>query len=308
MSQGAEGQADGGKAHQHSYSSLELDSSGSSGLPSILKAFTPERLTPVNNLDVGSDQTIPFLLDHPSAESLGIYEPRLMSVLTQTELSWLLSHRPKNTEVDKTAQESKAKLSSQQLTHSENSDQETESILGDDVSDTDSKGSLEAHIVHSEFVDDLKCGKLFGSSLHTLSSVGPPTILAYKQESKEKPINYEAMSPKDENILLQNLKELSEIREYWQWTSNRAIQTQLLLRNIEESSSPTNESAMSTGSGEEAPGHDAHLLQPIGVDNWKLFRDSVVSLGFDLCQFCGKSLKPLPTHKQLSTEPPETVT
>ncbi|GCB61462.1 hypothetical protein scyTo_0004096, partial [Scyliorhinus torazame] len=171
-----------------------------------------------------------------------------IAVRTQTDYSWL---------------------------HNRKKEKETDSILEGDVSDATSKGSLDGLIVHSEFIDQ-DSEKLFRPPLYTLSSVGLPTILAYKQESKQKPIDYKTITAKEMSDWLHNLGELQDVKEYWLWKRNMLVEPL-------QPSKPTRE------------------------HKWDQFRESVVSVGFDLCQFCGKNLKPLPTPKQLSTEATETL-
>ncbi|XP_067851085.1 glutamate-rich protein 6-like isoform X2 [Heptranchias perlo] len=286
-----------GRDDQESYAQVDLDSSGSSGFPSTLRGVTQEGSTTVCQLDVGTGEATPCLLDPPSAESLGIYEPLLMSVLTQTDSSWLLSRSLKKTDTSQENLEHAQEASFSSGTSDKGSESfaEIDSILEDDVSDITSKGSLEDLIVHTEFIDDIKPGTLFGSTLYTLPSVGPPTILAYKQESREKPTNYNAVIPKVKDVWLQNIKDLHDVKEYWQWTRNRAAQKEL---------AGTAKQFSQKGESADKP---QNLTKRNGEHKWTQFRETVVSIGFDLCQFCGKNLKPLPTPKQLSIETPETL-
>ncbi|XP_041060467.1 glutamate-rich protein 6 [Carcharodon carcharias] len=233
------------------------------------------------------------ILDSASTTSLSLYETPPTSVLTQTDSSWLLSQSLRK------------------------SDKETESIVEDDISDSTSKGSLDDLIAHSEFIDE-ESEKLFRPALYTLPSVGLPTILAYKHESKEKPINYKAVMPEVKSDWLQNPRELHDVKEYWQWMSNKLIQKELSHLSSENQFSQSNKSliqkelsylssenqfSQSNKSLDKTP----HLSKSISEHQWEQFRESVVSIGFDLCQFCGKNLKPLPTPKKLSTEAPETL-
>ncbi|XP_067898739.1 glutamate-rich protein 6-like isoform X2 [Heterodontus francisci] len=298
MSEQNVGELEGnGTEEQQSSTQVDLDSSVSSDTPSMLKSFSWEESTSISRPDDRADETTPYLLDSP-AESLGTCEPLLMSVLTQTDSSWLLSHSLKKEKLE-IAEERESEFFSKLSAYfsSESSDKESCSILEDDVSDSTSKGSLDDLIVHTEFIDDMRSGKLFGSTLYTLPSVGPPTILAYKHESREKPIDYKAISPKVKSGWLRNLRECHDFKEYWQWTRNKLMQKE----------HPHLSTAKQLSWNQELVVKEQHLSKFTSQHKWKQFRQSVVSVGFDLCQFCGKSLKPLPTHKQLSIEAPETL-
>ncbi|XP_038672125.1 glutamate-rich protein 6 isoform X2 [Scyliorhinus canicula] len=214
------------------------------------------------------------------------------SVLTQTDFSWLHDH--KKEKLDKSESEFFSQLSA--YFSSPNEEKETDSILEGDVSDATSKGSLDGLIVHSEFIDKAS-EKLFRPPLYTLPSVGLPTILAYKQESRQKPIDYKTIIAKEKSGWLHNLRELQDVKEYWQWKRNMLIQGEHSHLSSEKQLSRTSKLVV----------EPVQPSKPTSEHNWDQFRESVVSVGFDLCQFCGKNLKPLPTSKQLSTEATETL-
>ncbi|XP_051875019.1 glutamate-rich protein 6 isoform X3 [Pristis pectinata] len=182
-------------------SQAQLDRAGSSHYLSILSSFTPEEsLTdcdPGNENEYNSSTSeISLCLLDSSAESFATPERPPTSVLTQTDSSWLLSRRLRETAQGEhldTHEERGGQESASDGT--EASEKESDSILEGDLSDSTSKESLEDLIVHTEFIDQLKPGR-FGSCLYTLPSIGLPTILAYKYESREKPIDYKALSPK----------------------------------------------------------------------------------------------------------------
>ncbi|XP_072897697.1 glutamate-rich protein 6-like isoform X4 [Hemitrygon akajei] len=90
-----------------------------------------------------------------------------------------------------------------------------------DLTVSTSKGSLENLIVQTEFIDELKPGR-FGSCLYTLPSIGLPTILAYKYESREKPIDFKALSPEVTEIQLQKVAKFEGAGDYWLWNRNGA--------------------------------------------------------------------------------------
>ncbi|XP_051875018.1 glutamate-rich protein 6 isoform X2 [Pristis pectinata] len=209
-------------------SQAQLDRAGSSHYLSILSSFTPEEsLTdcdPGNENEYNSSTSeISLCLLDSSAESFATPERPPTSVLTQTDSSWLLSRRLRETAQGEhldTHEERGGQESASDGT--EASEKESDSILEGDLSDSTSKESLEDLIVHTEFIDQLKPGR-FGSCLYTLPSIGLPTILAYKYESREKPIDYKALSPKVTEIQLQKVSELDGAEDYWQWTRNRAL-------------------------------------------------------------------------------------
>ncbi|XP_069753541.1 glutamate-rich protein 6-like isoform X3 [Narcine bancroftii] len=177
------------------------DRSGSPPYPSILTSFTLEELmTDCNPRDENeyssSASGTSLCLTDSSAESLVAHEHPLPSVLTQTDASWLLECSLRK------------------------NDRESDSTLEGNLSDSTSNGSLEDVIVRTEFIDQLKPGR-FSSCLSTVPSVGLPTILAYKYESRENPLDYEALSPKATEILMQKVGELNGAEDYCQWTQSR---------------------------------------------------------------------------------------
>ncbi|XP_048460459.1 glutamate-rich protein 6 [Rhincodon typus] len=146
-----------------------------------------------------------------------------------------------------------------------------------------------------KFIDDRISGRLFESAIYSLPSVGPPTILAYKHESKEQLIDYNAIRPKIRSTWLKEVKEISEIKEYWQWSQKKLMQEEHAFS--EEQFKRSNRLMV----------EDSHLSKSPRNLGWNQFRKSVVSVGFDLCQFCGKNLKPIATLKQLGAKPIETL-
>ncbi|XP_078060111.1 glutamate-rich protein 6 [Mustelus asterias] len=264
MSEEAEGQPENhGSQDRESPASEDLDDSDISRSQAESPTDWQEYISRAN-------ETTPNHSDSSSTTSAGFYEHPPTSVLTQTDSSWLLAHKPALPKKSKPVENGESEFFSQLSTYfsSGNEDRDAESIREDDVSDATSKGSLDEQIVHSEFIDK-ESEKLFQPAAYTLPNVGLPTILAYKQESKEKPIDYNAIRPKVKSDWLHKQKELHDVKEYWQWKRNMLVEAVKL-----------------------------STRQP----KWDQFRKSVVSVGFDLCQFCGKNLKPLPTPKQLSTE------
>ncbi|XP_043558684.1 glutamate-rich protein 6-like [Chiloscyllium plagiosum] len=266
MSESSVSQTGSGDSQDLESSAQDADKSVASSTSSIAESFTQTESTFID----GPSEIIPDIVDS-TVTIVDSDQLPLTSVLTQTDSSWLLnqSHRK--------------------------FDKEYESILEDDVSDVTSKGSLDDIIVHSEFIDDKISGRLFDSGIYSLPSVGPPTILAYKQESKEQPIDYKAIRPKVKNTWLKDLKEINEFKEYWQWSQNKLMQEEHTM--TEEQFKRSNKPMV----------EDSYLSKASSHLGWNQFRKSVVSVGFDLCQFCGKNLKPLPTPKQLGTEPFETL-
>lgn len=243
--------------------------SGSSQYPSILNRFTPEESVTDCDLDDKSDynsssgsSVCPL---ESSSENLSADEHPLTSVLIQTDSSWLLSHNVRETAQDE-QMDAQEESEIQSSASSKSSGKEND-MIEDNLSDSNSKASLEDFIVHTEFINQLKPGR-FGSCLYTLPSIGLPTILAYNRESKEKPIDYSALNQKVMEILLQNVKELGDAENYWQWAKSKAKQK-------EDSDLVT---GMQIGVTEAVP----------------------ESIGLNHCQFCGKILKPTPTRKQLS--------
>ncbi|XP_078266017.1 glutamate-rich protein 6-like isoform X2 [Rhinoraja longicauda] len=192
--------------------------SGSSRYPSILNSFTPEESLTDCDLDDKSDYNSSSgsslcLLDSYS-ENLAAHERPLTSILTQTDSSWLLGHGLEETGQDEEMDAEKGRAGS------ESSEKESVSTE-DNLSDSNSKASLEDFIIQTEFINQLKPGR-FGSCLYTLPSIGLPTILAYKYESKEKQIDYAALSQKVMEMWLQNVKELGEAENYSQWARSKA--------------------------------------------------------------------------------------
>ncbi|GCC30352.1 hypothetical protein chiPu_0008800 [Chiloscyllium punctatum] len=265
MSESSVSQAENSDSQDLEGSAQDADKSVTSSTSSIAESFTQTESTFID----GPSEIIPDIV-HSTVAIVDSDQLPLTSVLTQTDSSWLLNQSHRKFE------------------------QEYESILEDDVSDVTSKGSLDDIIVHSEFIDDKISGRLFDSGIYSLPSVGPPTILAYKQESKEQPIDYKAIRPKVKNTWLKDLKEINDFKEYWQWSRNKLMQEEHTM--TEEQFKRSNKPMVEDSYLSKAPSH-------LG---WNQFRKSVVSVGFDLCQFCGKNLKPLPTPKQLGTEPFET--
>ncbi|XP_048398725.2 glutamate-rich protein 6-like isoform X2 [Stegostoma tigrinum] len=248
----------------------DADKSVPSSPSSIAESLTQTELRTDTTFYDGSSEIISDIVDSPVA----ILDPDkfpVTSVLTQTDSSWLLSH------------------SHRQF------DKDYESVVEDDVSDATSKGSLDDIIVHSEFIDDRISGRLFESAIYSLPSVGLPTILAHKHESKEQVIDYNAIRPKIRSTWLKDVKEISEIKEYWQWSQKKLMQEEHAFN--EEQFKRSNRLMV----------EDSHLSKSPRHLGWNQFRKSVVSVGFDLCQFCGKNLKPIPTLKQLGAEPIETL-
>ncbi|XP_072329943.1 glutamate-rich protein 6 isoform X2 [Scyliorhinus torazame] len=256
----------------------------------------------------------PSFLNSSFHVSPALFANTQASVRTQTDYSWL--HNRKKGKLDKSESEFFSQLSA--YFSSANEEKETDSILEGDVSDATSKGSLDGLIVHSEFIDQ-DSEKLFRPPLYTLSSVGLPTILAYKQESKQKPIDYKTITAKEMSDWLHNLGELQDVKEYWLWKRNMLIQdehshlssekqlshiSKLVVEPVQPSK-PTRE--YKWDQFRESVVEPLQPSKPTREHKWDQFRESVVSVGFDLCQFCGKNLKPLPTPKQLSTEATETL-
>ncbi|XP_072897694.1 glutamate-rich protein 6-like isoform X1 [Hemitrygon akajei] len=157
-----------------------------------------------------SEVSLP-VLDSP-AESFATPERPLTSVLTQTDPSWLLSHR----KIVEQRDAYKAR-DGQETTFGDSEASENDS----DLTVSTSKGSLENLIVQTEFIDELKPGR-FGSCLYTLPSIGLPTILAYKYESREKPIDFKALSPEVTEIQLQKVAKFEGAGDYWLWNRNGA--------------------------------------------------------------------------------------